>query len=63
MEDLVFMLESIGMKTGVDIERLIAVRGILERSLHGVALQGAIAKAKLPKGFREKSAAAERIAG
>lgn len=63
MEDLVFMLESMGLKTGVDIERLIAVRGILERSLHGVALQGAIAKAKLPKGFYEKSAAVEWVRG
>lgn len=59
MEDLVFMLEGMGLRTGVDIERLIAVRGILERSLAGVALQGAIAKAKLPKGFDARLIAAE----
>jgi hydroxymethylglutaryl-CoA lyase len=58
MEDLVFMFEGMGLRTGVDIERLIAVRSILERSLPGVALQGAIAKAKLPKGFEARAAAA-----
>jgi hydroxymethylglutaryl-CoA lyase len=51
MEDLVFMLEGMGLRTGVDIDRLIAVRAILERALPNVPLQGAIAKAKLPKGF------------
>jgi len=40
-----------GLRTGVDIDRLIAVRAILERALPNVPLQGAIAKAKLPKGF------------
>jgi hydroxymethylglutaryl-CoA lyase len=59
MEDLVFMLEGMGLRTGVDLERLITVREILERSLQGVALQGAIARAKLPKGFRAGPAMAE----
>ncbi len=59
MEDLVFMLDGMGLRTGVDIDRLIAVRAILERSLPGVALQGAIAKAKLPKGFHARMIAAE----
>jgi hydroxymethylglutaryl-CoA lyase len=59
MEDLVFMLEGMGLRTGVDIDRLIAVRAILQRSLPGVALQGAIAKAKLPKGFYARAVAAE----
>jgi hydroxymethylglutaryl-CoA lyase len=45
------MLEGMGLRTGVDIDRLIAVRAILERALPNVPLQGAIAKAKLPKGF------------
>ena len=58
MEDLVFMLEGMGLRTGVDIERLVAVRAILQRSLPGVALQGAIARAKLPKGFPARAAAA-----
>jgi hypothetical protein len=38
------------LRTGVDIERLIAVQAIL---------QGAIAKAKLPKGFYARPIAAE----
>jgi hydroxymethylglutaryl-CoA lyase len=59
MEDLVFMLEGMGLRTGVDIDRLIAVRAILERSLPGVPLQGAIAKAKLPKDFYARPIAAE----
>ncbi len=54
MEDLVFMLEGMGLRTGVDIEGLIAVRAILERALPDVELHGAIAKAKLPKGFQER---------
>jgi hydroxymethylglutaryl-CoA lyase len=62
MEDLVFMLEGMGLRTGVDLDQLITVRGILERSLHGVTLQGAIAKAKLPKGFRARPAMAEPAA-
>jgi hydroxymethylglutaryl-CoA lyase len=52
MEDLVFMLEGMGLRTGVDLEKLIAVRAILERALPGVALHGNVAKAGLPKGFR-----------
>jgi hydroxymethylglutaryl-CoA lyase len=52
MEDLVFMLEGMGLRTGVDLEKLIAVRRILERALPGVALHGNVAKAGLPKGFR-----------
>jgi hydroxymethylglutaryl-CoA lyase len=62
MEDLVFMLEKMGLRTGVDIERLVAARTILERSLPGVALQGAIARAKLPKGFDARRAAVEQSA-
>jgi hydroxymethylglutaryl-CoA lyase len=53
------MLEGMGLRTGVDIDRLIAVRAILERSLPGVPLQGAIAKAKLPKDFYARPIAAE----
>lgn len=57
MEDLVFMFEGMGLRTDVDIERLIAVRAILERALPDVALEGAIAKASLPKGFETRAAA------
>jgi len=63
MEDMVFMFEGMGMRTGVDIERLVEVRSVLERALVGVPLQGAIAKAKLPKGFQDKQAQQMRMVG
>jgi hydroxymethylglutaryl-CoA lyase len=56
MEDLVFMLEGMGLKTGVDLDRLIAVRQILERALPGVLLHGGVGKAGLPKGFHPATA-------
>jgi hydroxymethylglutaryl-CoA lyase len=51
-EDLAFMLEAMGFETGIDLDRLIAVREILAQNLPGVPLYGAIAKAGLPKNFR-----------
>jgi hydroxymethylglutaryl-CoA lyase len=53
------MLEGMGLRTGVNIDRLIAVRAILKRSLPDVTLQGAISRAKLPKGFYARPIAAE----
>jgi hydroxymethylglutaryl-CoA lyase len=50
-EDLVFMLESMGLSTGIDIERLVDVRQILARELPNEPLHGAIAAAGLPKGY------------
>ena len=50
-EDLVFLLESAGLRTGIDLERLLAVRDVLHAALPAVPLHGAIAKAGLPKGF------------
>jgi len=51
MEDLCFMLDSMGMKTGVDLGRLLAVREILSRNLAGTELHGALARAGLPKNY------------
>jgi len=48
MEDLCFMLDSMGLRTGVDLEKLIAVRDILARNLAGTELHGALARAGLP---------------
>ena len=56
MDDLVFMLEGMGLRTGVDLDRLVAVREIIRRALPQVPLHGAIAKAGLPKGFHPASA-------
>ena len=50
-EDLVFMFEAMGVRTGVDVERLIAAREALARGLPGEALYGMTPLAGLPKGF------------
>lgn len=51
-EDLVFMLESMGLKTGIDLDQLLAVRTIVRSALpESVELYGFTAQAGLPKGF------------
>lgn len=57
-EDLVFLLESMGLRTGVDIERLIEARSVLAAGLPGEELYGHVADAGLPKGFVPATAAA-----
>lgn len=53
MEDLCFMLDSMGFDTGVNIEKLIEVRKIIARSLPDISMQGALAKAGLPRNYLE----------
>jgi hydroxymethylglutaryl-CoA lyase len=50
-EDLVFMFEAMGVRTGIDLERLIAARAIVARALPGVLLYGMLAPAGVPLGF------------
>ena len=50
-EDLVFMFESMGVRTGIDLEKLIAAREPLKAGLPGERLYGMTAEAGLPKGF------------
>ncbi|MCS6764975.1 MAG: hydroxymethylglutaryl-CoA lyase [Candidatus Protistobacter heckmanni] len=50
-EDLVFMFEAMGVKTGVDIGRLIAAREALKAGLPGEPIYGMTPDAGLPKGF------------
>jgi hydroxymethylglutaryl-CoA lyase len=50
-EDLVFLLESMGFKTGIDIERLVAARAIVLEGLPGEHLYGHVPNAGLPKDF------------
>jgi hydroxymethylglutaryl-CoA lyase len=57
-EDCVYLLESLGLETGVDIEVLVALRHTVENWLPGERFSGAIARAGLPKTFRQPSAAA-----
>lgn len=50
-EDCVFLLESQGLRTGVDIDALLELRREVETWLPGEPFAGAIARAGLPKGF------------
>ena len=50
-EDLVFLLESMGLRTGIDIERLIEARAILKDALPGEQIYGNVPDSGLPKGF------------
>ena len=50
-EDLVFMLESMGLNTGIDINRLLAVRDILHEAIPDEPLYGFTPDAGLPKGY------------
>src|SRR5262245_28417422 len=51
-EDLVFMFESMGVKTGIDLEKLFLARKILIQGLPGEPIYGHTPEAGLPKGFR-----------
>lgn len=55
-EDLVFLCESKGFLTGIDIERLIAVRSILRSEMPDETLYGGLARAGLPCGTCAKAA-------
>lgn len=51
-EDLAFMLEAMGIDTGIDLDRLFAVRRIVADALPGEPLYGFVTDAGLPLGFR-----------
>lgn len=51
-EDLVWMLESMGLRTGIDLEQLLAVRELVAAALPGEPMYGFVPDAGLPKGFR-----------
>jgi hydroxymethylglutaryl-CoA lyase len=55
-EDLVFLCESKGFATGIDIDRLVAVRSILRSEMPNEQLYGGLARAGLPS--RSHAAAA-----
>ena len=50
-EDLVFLLDSMGLRTGIDLNKLIAVRDILTDAMPGEAMYGFTPDAGLPKGY------------
>lgn len=51
-EDLVFMLDAMGLKTGIDLEKLLEVRSILKTALPSEELYGFTPEAGLPLGFK-----------
>jgi hydroxymethylglutaryl-CoA lyase len=51
-EDLVFMLESMGFATGIDLGKLMAARALLHEALPGERLLGQVPRAGVPKTFR-----------
>ena len=55
-EDLVFLCESKGFATGIDIEKLVAVRSILKSEMPNERLYGGLARAGLPRGTAAKAA-------
>lgn len=54
-EDLVFMLESMGHTTGIDLNALIAARALPQQFLPDDPLRGAVAAAGIPRTFRTAS--------
>jgi hydroxymethylglutaryl-CoA lyase len=58
-EDLVFMLQAMGLKTGIDLEKLLKVRKIVAEALPGEPLYGFTPDAGLPLGFVPEHPAAK----
>jgi hydroxymethylglutaryl-CoA lyase len=50
-EDLVFMLHSMGVRTGIDLDKLLVARGVMVTHLGDEPTHGAYVKAGPPKGF------------
>lgn len=51
-EDMVYLLESMGVDTGIDLDALVAARAILRDALPGEAIYGHVPDAGVHKGFR-----------
>src|SRR6267378_285922 len=51
-EDLVFMFESMGLSTGIDLEKLFKARELLSQAIPEEPIYGHTPLAGLPKGFR-----------
>jgi hydroxymethylglutaryl-CoA lyase len=50
-EDLVFMLDAMGLRTGIDLQKLLEVRRIVIEALPGEQMYGFTPDAGLPKGY------------
>jgi hydroxymethylglutaryl-CoA lyase len=58
-EDLAFMLEAMGLRTGIDLGKLLAVRDVLRAALPDDELYGFTPDAGLPLGFKPATAMAQ----
>jgi hydroxymethylglutaryl-CoA lyase len=54
-EDLVFLLEAMGLNTGIDLEALFQVRALVQQALPGEPMYGFVPEAGLPLGFGNHS--------
>ncbi len=54
-EDLVFMFEAMGVRTGINIQKLIAARASLMAGLPGEPIYGMTPEAGLPKSFKQET--------
>jgi hydroxymethylglutaryl-CoA lyase len=54
-EDLVFMFEAMGVRTGVNLEKLLAARAPLMAGLPGEPVYGMTPEAGLPKGWKQST--------
>src|SRR5437773_12327724 len=52
-EDLVYLLESMGLDTGIDMGKLIAARAVLSEGLPGEPIYGHVPDAGVAKNFRK----------
>ena len=55
-EDLAYMLQSMGIDTGIDLDRLLDLRATVAQWLSGEELHGTLWRAGLPKTFRARAA-------
>ena len=51
-EDLVFMLEAMGVRTGIDLDLLLEARAVMASHMGAEPLHGTFVKAGPPKGFQ-----------
>jgi hydroxymethylglutaryl-CoA lyase len=54
-EDLVFMFEAMGIKTGIDLDLLFAAREPLQQGVPHEQIYGMVPEAGVPKGFKSAS--------
>ena len=62
MDDLCFMLDSMGLTTGVDLQKLLDVREIVRTALPDIEMHGALARAGLPRNYVVASERTRRAA-